>query len=216
MKLINYLVALSILFGFSACEKDDDDSEVIGKTIEIKANEYATWTYFSFKDGKIVKTDAVTNDASYKSSTNWDIAFHRMDVKTNGGKSGNGKSEAVLIKSDATLTDFNEIKVAPATGYIKDVSTMLMVGLGDMMQGGKPDMAPSTKSEELGKWISMGYMPSSAKAGPKCDVKNNIYAVKTADGKYVKLWIKGYKNNAGDGGYITIQYVYQPDGSKNF
>ena len=41
-----------------------------------------------------------------------------------------------------------------------------------------------------------------------------IYIVKTADGKYAKVWFKSYYSAANVSGHVTFQYKYQPDGSK--
>jgi hypothetical protein len=42
-----------------------------------------------------------------------------------------------------------------------------------------------------------------------------IYIVKTATGKYAKIWFKSYYSPENISGYVTFQYKYQPDGSKN-
>jgi hypothetical protein len=42
-----------------------------------------------------------------------------------------------------------------------------------------------------------------------------IYIVKTATGKYAKVWFKSYYNASNTSGHVTFEYKYQPDGSKN-
>ncbi|MCT4637569.1 MAG: HmuY family protein [Bacteroidales bacterium] len=218
MKLRNYLMALSVIVAFSACKKDDDksddknESKIVTKTVELKADDYKTWTYFSFEKGEIVYTENVKNDATYKSKSDWDIAFHRMDVKTNGGESGSGEAEVALVTEKGNKTTFEGLAEAPESGYKKDIAADIMVGFGDMMSGGSPEMAKSSKSEDLAKWINMKY----GQSGPEYILSNNIYVVKTATGKYAKLWITSYHNADSKSGHITFTYVYQPDGSKKF
>ena len=43
--------------------------------------------------------------------------------------------------------------------------------------------------------------------------KNEVFAVKTADGKYAKMQFLDYYNKEGVSGFVTVRYVYQPDGS---
>jgi hypothetical protein len=45
---------------------------------------------------------------------------------------------------------------------------------------------------------------------------DSIFIVRTATGKYAKVWFKDYYNNEGASGYIKFQYKYQPSGSMNF
>ncbi len=184
----------------------------ISKTIEIDATDMTSWAYFSFDKGAVVYTDKVEKDAEYKTKLDWDIAFHRMDVKLNGGESGAGKAEAFLMQEDGNPTLFTSIKQSPEATFTADIASNIMVGYGAMMSGGSPDYAASSKSETLGQWVSFGRGAN----GPKYTVKNQIFIVKTASGKYVKLWIKGYHNAAGKGGHITIQYEYQADGGRVF
>ncbi|PIE88342.1 MAG: hypothetical protein CSA04_02390 [Bacteroidetes bacterium] len=42
---------------------------------------------------------------------------------------------------------------------------------------------------------------------------SEIFVVKTADGKYAKVWLKDYFNADGESGHVTMKYSYQPDGS---
>ena len=74
---------------FISCNSDSRESDV-AKSQEIKkyefldARSYTDWIYFSFSKGEIVKVNDYQNDA------NWDVAFHRGNVRLNGGKSGKG------------------------------------------------------------------------------------------------------------------------------
>lgn len=211
MKILNYLT-LVLMLGFVACDKDDDPIDSIAQTIEIDATDLKSWAYFSFDKGEVVTKSEVSNEADYKTSLDWDIALHRMDIKLNGGASGIGKAAVALIKENGNPTLFEEITESPETEFSVDIVSDIMIGYGAMMSGGDPDYAKSSKSETLGKWIEM----VKGASGPTYEVKNQIFIVKTAKGKYVKLWLKSYHNAEGKGGHITIQYKYQANGSRFF
>ena len=79
---VKSLVALVLgLFIFSSCNSSDDSEEDIATAGEIKtyqvldARSYTNWVYFSFSKNEIVTVTDVQADK------NWDIAFHRGDVK---------------------------------------------------------------------------------------------------------------------------------------
>jgi hypothetical protein len=214
MKKINLIIALALLIGVASCTDDDDDDGIgttVQTTIEIDAADYATWTYFSFSQGKVIATDSVKNSGAFKSRNDWDIAFHRMDVKLNGGVSGDGKAEAFVAQETTDVDKFAEYKeITGDPTFVKDTESEIMVGLGQMMQGGKADYLPGTKSVVM-KWIEKKPgMP------PTYLIGNQLFVVKTADGKYAKVWIRAYKNAKGESAKVTMQYEYQPDGGKGF
>jgi hypothetical protein len=67
-----------------------------------------------------------------------------------------------------------------------------------------------------GTWMTMSYMGQGVRT---YEYSNQIFVVKTADGKYVKVWLKAYTKlveGSKKGGYITMKYAYQPDGSRSF
>lgn len=219
MKLLNLFIAVALLLNFTSCSDDDDDKKTDNtdqftaatvKTIELDAKAYEKWTYFSFATGKIVATENVADEANKKKSSDWDIAFHRMDIKLNGGESGSGKAEVAIIAEGIDQEKFEAIKEVPADAkFVKDVATdKLMIGLGQMMQGGQPDYANSTIAKTM-KWVAMKGMG-------QYDLSNQLYIIKTAEGKYVKLWMRAYKDAKGDTGKLTFMYEYQPNGSKIF
>ena len=218
MKFLNLLIAAALLLNITSCSDDDDKktdnkdqfTAATVKTVELDAKAYEKWTYFSFTTGEVVVTEEVSKETSRKNSTDWDIAFHRMDIKLNGGESGSGKAEVAIIAEDIDQEKFEAIKEVPANAeFVKDVTTdKLMVGIGQMMQGGQPDYANSTIAKTM-KWVAMKSMG-------QYDLSNQLYIIKTAQGKYVKLWMRAYKDAKGDAGKLTFMYEYQADGSKIF
>jgi hypothetical protein len=154
------------------------------KTLTVNANAYDKWVYVSFSQGKVV---AVSN---YKNDLSWDIAFHRTDIRLNGGASGKGKAAGL----ETNATDLNAVIQIPVSGYITDVMDNINVS----MMG--KEAAP--KNLKLSNWVSKSGMP------PVYTVSKKVYLVRTADGKHVKIKFLKYVNAENKGGHIQFTYVY--------
>ena len=160
--------------------------DVVNFTIDATSRE--AWTYFSLARGDTVEVADPLN------SMDWDLGFQRTTVITNGGISGPGKGGAVLLKDVA----FEGVKEAPAGGYAVDSDETLAI---------------VAQSEE-GWYIYTG--PPNHWILP---LEKRVFVVQAADGTYAKVRFIGYykdNDNKKDGGFITFEYVHQPDGSRNF
>lgn len=200
MKKIGFLMLLSVLF-LTACDKDDKGSALPGDVKDIQfinATSYTDWVYFSFSKGEVVTVTDYQNDLS------WDIAFHRGDVRLNGGASGKGNGEAVNTQK----TDWNAVTEAPSSGYVKDQVgkiTTSFTGTG-ITEEDQPF------SQTLTTWLTV----DTSNPPPKYTLHNWIYVVKAADGNYVKLWIYDNKNEKNAAGYVSFRYQYNASGATNF
>ena len=81
-----------------SCYFDENENQYIN-TIDIDASDYNSWVYFSLSDGIIV--DIIEPE----SSLNWDLAFKRNHIKTNGGLAGQG--EVCSILDDSQIYRYN-------------------------------------------------------------------------------------------------------------
>lgn len=131
-----------------------------------------------------------TVDISDRSSLNWDIGFKRSLIISNGGET-NPKGMGGIIELNHTR--FESVKEAPETGYITDIRT-------------SPE---ETENPAVKKWYDYSYW--SHRLTPK----NNIYIIRTADGRYAKMQILKYYCGRASGCY-TIKYAYQANGSREF
>ncbi len=160
--------------------------EALTFTIDATSNE--EWTYFSFETGDVVEVaDALNSDA-------WDMGFQRTKVKLNGGISGPGMGSAVML----TDTTFEDVDTAPEDGYRSDTDDTLAI----------------VAQSEKGWYIYTG--PPTHWILP---LEDRVFVIKAADGTFAKLHFIGYyKDNANkqDSGFVTFEYVHQPDGSHNF
>lgn len=205
-------VLLTGLVAFTSCSKDDNKTPTpippqnTAKEVKnLNASDEQKWVYFSFQTGTTVE---VTNP---KTTDNWDIAFNRYNIRTNGGVSGIGEAEVVNTNSK----DFAAVTKAPAEGYEKDK---------EVTEYGRPrpgQTQPSvTKSEKnpvisgtVNKQDSKGWYnytpPKQGENTPHFEITKYVYVLKTAKGgKYVKIQLTGYTNDKNETGYITFSYDF--------
>lgn len=157
-------------------------------TFTVDATSKEQWSYFSFQSGDIVDIEDALN------SEEWDIGFKRTQVKLNGGVSGPGMGSVVML----TETTFEDVTIAPEDGYRSDSEDTLAI----------------VPQSEKGWYIYTG--PPTHWILP---LEDRVFVVKAADGTYAKLRFVGYyKDNEikEDSGFVTMDYVHQPDGSRNF
>ncbi len=195
MKKYGFLLLLIItsLFG---CKKSDSPAVVQAQTFEVNSTNSTGWKYFSFTANDTV---AVADPAT---SMAWDIAFQRYRIKTNGGKSGSGSGSAAnsYLKGQ---TGFDDLKLISDTAtFVADDSISIAIQEG---------YAYYVVNPVLYTWFSLEFATQGTQIVPS----DYIYIIKTATGKYAKVWFKSYYSAANLSGYVTFQYKYQPDGSKN-
>lgn len=118
--------------------------------------------------------------------TDWDLAFRRHQIIANGGAGFLGEGGII----DLGPVSFEATDVVPATGYLVN-------------QGGREH--PTNPA--ITSWYSYGFFSHVLTPKP------NVWAVRTADGRYAKLQIVSYYCTAGHGGCLTFRYVYQGDGT---
>lgn len=157
-------------------------------TFTIDATNREGWAYFSFASGDIVAVEDAANSEA------WDLGFQRTQVKLNGGISGPGMGSVVML----TETTFEAVTVAPADGYLADTEDTLAI----------------VPQSEKGWYIYTG--PPAHWILP---LEGRVFAVKAADGTFAKIRFVGYykdNENKKDSGFVTFEYVHQPNGSPNF
>ena len=172
-------------------ETEVADEEPVGLeafTFTIDATNREAWTYFSFATGDVVEVEDAENSEA------WDIGFQRTQVKLNGGISGPGMGSAVML----TETTFEAVTAAPADGYREDTEDTLAI----------------VAQSEKGWYIYTG--PPTHWILP---LEDRVFVIKAADGTFAKVQFVGYykdNENKQDSGFVTFEYVHQPDGSANF
>jgi hypothetical protein len=192
-----HVLLLAVIFvSFIACKKENNNQPIQSQTFEINSTGSTVWKYFSF-----AKNDTVTvNDPA--TSSDWDLAFQRYRVRTNGGLSGNGMGSAAYSYKKGQ-SGFDDLKVVPdTTTFVTDVSISIAVQQG---------YATYIVNPALYTWFTLEFTAQGTQIVPSDDVN----LVKTSTGKYAKVWFKSYYSATNQSGYVSFQYKYQPDGSKN-
>jgi hypothetical protein len=200
-KIVSIMKKLVLFSGIifvvlAACKKEGDLQPIQSQTFEINSTGSTVWKYFSFsKNDTVTITDPAT-------SSDWDLAFQRYRIKTNGGLSGNGMGSAAYSYKKGQA-GFDAIKVVPdTTTFVTDVTISIAVQQG---------YATYTVNPALYTWFTLEFAAQGTQIVPSDDV----YLVKTSTGKYAKVWLKSYYSATNQSGYVSFQYKYQPDGSKN-
>lgn len=151
--------------------------------VVVNASSENDWAYFSFAKGEPVKVHD-------RSSLEWDLAFRRGKVLSNGGAS-NKIGQAGLI--DLGSVDYDSLTEVPTENYVTDRATRT-----------------EPESPVLLKWYTYNYLTH------KLSAKKNVYAFRTADGKYAKIQFLGFNCDNGETGCIKLRYTYQDSGSASF
>lgn len=186
------LIFISIL----ACDKEDTSTPINSQTTEINSTNANTWKYFSFE-----KNDTVTI-ADPANSLEWDLAFQRYRIRTNSGLAGNGAGGAANSYSKGQA-GFDELRTVPDTStFAVDTSVDIAVQMG---------FATYIINPVLYTWFTLEFAAQGTQIVPS----DYVYIVRTATGKYAKVWFKSYYSATNTAGFINFQYKYQPDGSKN-
>ena len=127
-----------------------------------------------------------------ETSFKWDLAFHRWDIKTNGGSA-----------LETAETELANVKTVPAGSYVSDEESDEITVDMSMMMKGKIGYATDHINKELGKWmhLDMSTMPPAYTASDK------VYVVKSAEGKCIKIKFTDYMDNSGKKGHISFDYA---------
>ena len=156
-------------------------------TLDARAAEQ--WTYFDLSRGSVV-------EVPHQFGLDWDLAFQRHKILANGGATNPKGRGAILNLGDVAL---DEVLEAPAEGYVDDTIASI-----------KPESI-TTENLAIKAWYHYNFLTHVLQP------KANVYALRTADGKYAKMRIVSYYCDGGQAsGCFTIEYVYQGDGSRHF
>ncbi len=149
----------------------------------VNASSEKDYVYFDFSRGAPVRILDT-------SSLEWDLAFRRGKVISNGGASTRLGKAGLL---DLGVVDFDTVAEVPTENYIQDIAAKT-----------------ETENPVLTKWYNYNYFTH------KLTAKKNIYAARTANGKFAKFQFLNFYCDNKEAGCIKIRYVYQDNGSNNF
>ncbi len=193
--LITFILSVLLI---TSCKKDEVDSSIDEDKKEspikdikfLDVSSYTDWVYFSFSEEKVVEIEDYTN------SLDWDIAFHRGDIRTNGGTSGIGKAEAL----DTGLKDWDKVTTIPEDGYKKDEIGIVTIAF----TGSGPEEEEQSFSQVLTSWLTI----DTSTPPPVYTLTKSIFVIKTADGKYVKALFYDNRDAKNKNGAISFKYEF--------
>jgi hypothetical protein len=149
----------------------------------VDASAHDRWIYFDFSRGSVV-------DVGSRRSLDWDIAFQRHRMITNGGAT-NPLGQAGIL--DLGPIEIDSAVRLPETGYVTDEQ-----------RGDTP------RNRLLEDWYDYAWTSHVLRPADR------TFALRTADGKYALLRFVAYYCPGGRPGCVTFRYRYRGDGARAF
>lgn len=115
----------------------------------------------------------------------WDLAFSRFRIRINGGVGGPGGVQVAPLEAD-----YASVSMAPDEGWTAPIA-----------DGEDDDMEPDTIFNGVGDWYD--YDPATH----MLTSKGIAYAIASSDGRFFKLRIDSYYDDAGSPGNLTFTWA---------
>lgn len=147
-----------------------------GQLTTVDASDEVSWVYFDLETGAEIEVDDPAEDLQ------WDLAFRRFHIATNGGVSGSAGSEVALLSQA-----FDEVTETPNTGFIVDEAD------GDD-ENEDPDYA-------FRDWYDYNFMTHVLTP------QAQTYVVLTGSGNVFKVALERYYDEAGTSGFPTVAWA---------
>jgi len=152
-------------------------------TTRVDASSSDTWIYFSFlSGGEVIPADPAT-------SIDWDLAFQRFHIISNGGASGSAGAAVAVIPDQP----FDAVLEAPVEGYV-----------ADLPDGDDDDTVVDSAFEEGDDWYDYDQATNRLSPRPR------VYVVQTGRGTRYKLAILDYYDAAGSSGHPLFSWAELP------
>lgn len=179
-------------FGFVAV-----DASTKSGTVYVDATSYQRWNYIDFHSLTTDTANIVMDEAG---PSQWDIAIHRYDAKTNGAE--------VFRTEYTSLSDVAALGGMPeGTGVTDEWTTdVITVDMSHMMDGWLV-YADSYYNRELSTWLDV----DKSEMPPIYTMSDKVYIVQFGDGTKAALKLRNYMNDVGIKGFMTVDYVYPLD-----
>ncbi len=150
---------------------------------KVDASSKEGWTYFDLDDRAELGVDEAFSTQA------WDLAFQRFKIITNSGVSGPGAVGVVALKN----ASFDAVSAAPQQEY-----------LADRPDGSDGNGDVDSVFLEGDGWYA--YDLIKHKLAPN----RVVYVVQSGAGRYFKLEMLGYYDDAGTAGVLTFRWAEVP------
>ena len=166
---------------------EDVGERLVGPVVyTVDARSKEMWMYFDFSRGSVVTVDN-------PKTGEWDLSIRRHVIRTNGGATNPNGRAALLALEGQELSAVT--RVPDEAAFVGDVRD-------------KKRLHPY--NAVVDRWYKYSYTTNVLLPKPI------VYLVRTQDGKYAKMRIVSYYCKGNISGCLTIEYVYQGDGSRHF
>lgn len=217
MKKLLRTLSLALFMGVTllatSCDKKNNGNEPeppvtgeVKKAEYIDASAYDKWVYFSFATGKEVKV------SDPKNSKDWDVAFHRGDIRVNGAEGFSGKGGVFMTEG----TDLNAKIDTKNINFKTNTEALVQVESGMIAkQENRPVKTEKQHyvfvGEKTNEYRLFAYNPNSQMG----DVKNmypankKIFVFRGADGKSIyKVQLADVLDAKGrKAGFLSFNYA---------
>ncbi|GHT33071.1 hypothetical protein AGMMS49574_17950 [Bacteroidia bacterium] len=231
------LSLLSLLFLAGSAKSDEftykglyaGQVNVMGTFMELP--DFTKWHYFAFDEanGVVLKgtsefelenltparTGAEVINAEWQARTDWDVAFHAFDIRTNSGIAGNGRAGAAFIADAASPGGtpdqvYAGLKEAPDVSYPADavVNGSFYLSFSGMPPVRATSLSVSAATRKAGEGGASADFSTLAMAGGPT-VNPMVVVFKTTAGKYVKVYLKQFIED-GKPGFLKFDYEFIP------
>lgn len=134
---------------------------------------------FNGQTGKYVPGRTFEMDPADLKGVAWNIAFHKYDVRTNGGS---------VLRLETT--DWDAVTAAPAEGFVPDGRGVVIASMKDMLPDGNIGFQCTPLNEVLASFLTV--TPTGTMPPFKYELNRNIFLVRTATGKVWKMQFSQY------------------------
>lgn len=208
MKNLKSILVLAISIALFSCSKDDEPTPTptpspTALTVQTFSNLFAPSAGVPPNTtGNFIKFNLSTNQIV--TGDNWDVAFRATTILINGGVAGNATEPNRTGQGAASVLTgvFANITAAPADNlFNQDSATAKAIPTGS----------------------GNGWYNYNGATNVVSPIAGKVLVIKTHDGKYAKMEILNYYQDAPanptgtePSRYYKFNFVYQPNGTKNF
>ncbi len=160
----------------------EDAGDGVRKT-KVDASSKEAWTYLDLDGPAELSVDEALETQA------WDLAFQRFKIITNSGVSGPGAVGVVALGGGS----FEALTAAPKQGY-----------LPDRPDGNDANGDVDSVFLEGDGWYAYDLIKHRLAVNPV------LYVVQSGEGRYFKLQMLGYYDDAGTAGVLTFRWAEVP------
>ena len=188
------------------------DSTTHRGVLYLDCRDFREWTYVDFHkqtfDTVAITDDGYTRDSLFLPKGDWDLAFHRYDIRTNGGE---GAVTAVSSLDDLSQAGLSALEWTPDEWVTRRI-VVSMDRVFDILLPDAPsqdvydylDYIPGQLNPVLSDWIRLTYRVGP----PDFDPTGRVYVARFADGTLCAFHVDSFAHpKTLLKGYLTISFI---------